>query len=181
MSARAKDRTLYARAYSKKRTGKALSAEELYRLEQARLIREQREEATWKKDHARSLNEEGRVGPMFRVTRYGWRVTIPRDYPGGPWNSKDEIEVVTTTGKPVWITLVRLYFSGGGMDWWSYSHGRQSQVVRHIPPPLQANISVPEHKVAPSLLDEDDEDLATTVAGAAYLGARNRRRVEAEE
>jgi hypothetical protein len=176
-SLRAKDAVLYARAKRKQAAGKELSYTERQRLDLARDRRIARQEASEKKDYARSLNNDF-PGPMFRRTRFGWRAVIPNDHPGSPYSTHDELEVVTSTGKPVWVTLVRLWFTGGDVrrsDWWSFAHGRRSQITQHIPAPLQQDATPQISKALESPLDEEDEERVSTAAGAAYLAAKKRR------
>lgn len=175
-SARTKDKSLYARARKKRAAGKSLTYAERQRLDAARDRRVAKEDATWKKDHARSMGEL--PGPRFRMTRRGWRVVIPNDHPGGPWSARDELEIVTAGGVAVWVTLVRLAFTGGDArrsEWWIFVKGRQSNVARHVEAPASAPPPPPEQKQSISLLEDDDDERVSSVAGAAYLNARRKR------
>lgn len=111
------------------------------------------------------------------MTRYGWRVVIPNDHEGGPWETGDELEVVTRSGDVQWVTLLRLAFTGSDKrrsQWWVFVSGKQSSVALHEMEARPPDIAPPEDKSADWLLDEDDEERVTTGAGAAYLGARKR-------
>ena len=175
-SDRRKDRSLYARAKKKRDAGKTLSYAERQRLDLARERRVHREETTALLDWKREQNVK--AGLRFAHTKFGWAVVIPNDVPGGPWSSRDEIEVPKRSGEPQWVTLVSLKFTGGDerrSQWWSFIAGRQSQVTKYIPPPVVDPRGSPDDKAAACLLDEEDEDRVSTGAGAAYLAARRKR------
>jgi hypothetical protein len=143
----------------------------------ARDRRVAREEATARLDHARTLSDE-HVGPRFAKTRRGWQVVIPNDHEGGPWETGSELEVVTRTGRVVWVTLVRLSFCGGDArrsEWWLFVEGRQSTVTLHEVGERPAHTPPPEDKSESFLLDDDDMDRVSTGAGAAYLMARRKK------
>jgi hypothetical protein len=171
------------RAKKKAARGAELTREERYRLDEAAARRRAREDAGWKRDQAmdrrRELNEL--PGPCFRATRFGWRVSIPDDWEGGPWSARDEIEILTDTGKCVWVTLIEMVFAKGGRTWWKFLRGRQSLVTKHEAPPSTEIERPAELKSAPNFLDDEDEDRVTTGAGAAYLAAARKKRLSASE
>jgi hypothetical protein len=172
-----KDNALYARAKNKQKKGQELSLTERQRLDRAHNFRVAREEAVVKRAHYKKISDSQK-GPRFVVTRHGQAVVIPNDHPGGPWSSKDELEIVTQTGKALWVTLVRLRFVGSDprrSEWWSYNIGRQSKVVLHVAPPLAHTAPPVENKQAELLLDEGDLERVSTGAGAAYLAIRKKK------
>jgi len=177
MSERTKSINLYINARKKRARGEPLTYAERQRLDQARDIRVARKEATERKDRARELAASD-IGPCFRKTRFGWRVVVPNDFPGGPWSARDAIEIVRLSGGPQWVTLIELKFTGGDhrrSEWWTFVKGRQSQVMEHKAVPFSAP-ELPPLRVTGGncVLDEDDDDEGEgclTTAGRAYLVA----------
>ena len=172
---------LYAAARLKKAAGKPLSYAERQRLDEARDFRVAREEASVRRDEAYELRG---TGPRFLATQYGWRVLIPENTPGGPWVTRSEIEIVAPSGRRMWVTLIKMYATGGGEErcgWWSYLLGRQSLVEQHVPPPVQPLKAPPDIVSGPYALDEEDSERVTTAAGAAYLALKKKKTRKVED
>jgi hypothetical protein len=167
----------YSRGRAKLKRGAQLTYTERQVLADASERRRKREEASALKDQRFALRGTF-TSPYFSKTKYGWRVVVPSGYMDHEWSTHDEIEVVTSVGTAVWVTLVRLAFQGGDENrrqWWTFSRGRRSLVAKHEAPAFAPPTVAVEDKSEKSWLDDDDDGRATTGAGAAYLNARRKK------
>lgn len=168
---------VYSRARRKANMGKQLNSAERQRLDVARDRRVARTEAGERRTmHEKTMQEVDT--PFFKRTRWGWRIVIPGRFPGGPWSARDEVEVVTRTGRAQWVTLIEMVHTSKNdadrFTWWKFCEGRQSKVTLHVDSTKPAPIVEAEDKSEPSFVDVDDDQPVTGV-GAALLNARRKR------